>query len=236
MWLEQVTSTMEAAHDLDLHHGDAVATLHQTAGRGRLDREWIMRPGRGLALSLVLEWETRPRFITRIPLLAAIALRDVVRSCRPDCAITVKWPNDVLVNDLKLAGILVDARDSNSVIVGMGVNTGASAEELPIDTATSLELLGIHITAELLAEQWRHRFLEYVSDVDSPRFLDVHGGSIDTIGRVVRVSLPGGGTLTGMATGIGDDGSLELVVDGETRTILAGDVTHLRHETRDERR
>lgn len=228
-WLESAASTMSVARGDGYGHGDLIATLNQTGGRGRLDRSWVMKPGEGLAMTLVLEWEKLPELASRIPLLAGIALKRVLSEFSPGTEFDLKWPNDLLVLGKKLAGILVEVRNETSVMVGLGINTNATG--LGLETATSLSLIGIAIKPEEIAERWRTALLELVADVDDGSFNLLAERSVATVGKTVRVDLPGGEVVRGFAVGIGDDGSLRVEVNGETMTVLAGDVTHLRHET-----
>ena len=123
-WLESCGSTNDEARRLDPTGPiDTVVAFHQTNGRGRLARQWHSPPRSGLYLS----WVAKPRLPLEaggsIPLLAAIATAELCRE--RDVNVQVKWPNDVLVNGAKLAGILCEARsgaDGWTVVVGIGLN------------------------------------------------------------------------------------------------------------------
>lgn len=229
LWLDSAESTMSVARDEKYGHGDLVATLNQTSGRGRLDRSWVMKPGEGLAMTLVLERPTLPERITRIPLLAGIALKRVLAEFSPGIEFDLKWPNDLLVSDKKLAGILAEVRNETSVMVGLGINTTATV--LDIEMATSLSLIGVTAVPEQIAEAWRTALLELAERVDTDSFIELAERSVATIGKTVRVELPDGDVVLGVAVGIGGDGTLLIETKDGTMTVLAGDVTHLRHET-----
>jgi BirA family biotin operon repressor/biotin-[acetyl-CoA-carboxylase] ligase len=184
----------------------------QTAGRGRLGRTWIAPPGAALLVSVLLRPVLPPERMHLVTLAAALALVDVV----PEDA-QVKWPNDVVVADRKLAGILAETDGAGAVVVGMGCNVRADwfPDELrETATATVIErdaLLGSWLTAF----DARLDALEGVID-DARR-------QSATIGRQVRVELPTE-VFEGTATALTPEGY--LVVDD--RIVTAADVVHLR--------
>ncbi len=111
----------------------------QTAGRGRMGRHWISAPGAALTFSVLLRpGGVPPGLLGWMPLLAGVA---VVSALREEAGVDarLKWPNDVLVGDAKLAGILAESREE-AIVVGVGINVFQRREELPVDTATSLLL------------------------------------------------------------------------------------------------
>lgn len=215
--------------------GVVVAAGWQTEGRGRQGRGWSSEPGAALMFSLLV----RPALVAQaclgwLPLLAGVAVAAAVRSVTGVQA-CLKWPNDVLVGDGKLAGILAE-RSGDAVVVGIGLNVTGRPETLPVPTATSLELHGAGGTdrAELLAgmlgefEWWYRRWAGAGGDPDvsglRPGYLRLCG----TIGRPVNVALPSGRTLSGVAEDV--DASGRLLVAGATGTVpvAAGDVIHVR--------
>src|SRR4051795_12491243 len=128
---ETLGSTNDRARELaegGAAHGTLVTAAEQTAGRGRQGRSWVTPPGTAIAASVVLR-----EFDDLLPLRAGLAVADLAG----DSAL-VKWPNDVLLDGRKVAGILVEARAPDWAVVGIGVNvTGVPAEVA--DIATSLE-------------------------------------------------------------------------------------------------
>src|SRR5262249_35818911 len=118
---------------------------HQTAGRGRLDRTWASPPRSGLTMSAAVRLDRvdGSRW-PWIPLLAGLAVAAAVRS-EAVLEATVKWPNDVVVGDRKLAGLLVERVESLTgplAVIGIGLNVTLRAAELPVPTATSIALEG----------------------------------------------------------------------------------------------
>jgi BirA family biotin operon repressor/biotin-[acetyl-CoA-carboxylase] ligase len=209
--------------------GQVLVSHHQTAGRRRLDRTWTAPAGTSLAISVLLR---PPAAVptsrwTWLPLLAGMAVRDALSSVAPVEA-TVKWPNDVLIGDRKVAGILSE-RVTDAVVIGMGVNTRLSSDELPVPTATSLALEGADVgDAEVVGAVlsalggWYRRWL------DGEDLVAALSQRCGTIGREVRVELPAADPVSGLAVGI-DAGGRLLVRSGDVaRPFSAGDVVHLR--------
>ena len=218
--------------------GLVVVADHQTAGRGRLDRTWVTPARAALTFSAVLAPDVPAARWPWLPLLTGVAVVEGVRRSL-GTACTLKWPNDVLVGGLKVAGILVERVETDHgpvAVVGVGLNVSQTPEELPVETATSLAvaaggeepdratLLG-HVLAALGDgyDAWRSAG----GDPSASRstYLQV----CSTVGSEVRVHLPGGGTLEGTATGVDPEGRLEVVDAAGRRTVLgAGDVVHVR--------
>jgi BirA family biotin operon repressor/biotin-[acetyl-CoA-carboxylase] ligase len=135
--LEQVPSTNQWAldHLPTLQNGDVVWALHQTAGRGRLGRSWHDVPGKNLLVSVVLTDPTCLGLTPNIGQVAALGVRDTLRHY--GIPGTVKWPNDVMVGERKIAGMLVEAAPGKAgCVMGIGLNVDMSADELaaaPLD-------------------------------------------------------------------------------------------------------
>ncbi len=131
-------------------------TEFQSAGRGRLDRVWTAPARSGLAVSVLLTPPVSGRRWSWLPLVTGLAVLDAVRSIDLPATVTlgVKWPNDVLVDGAKVAGILAERVDDRRVVIGLGLNVSLTEAELPVPTATSLQLAGaqdVDRTALLLA-------------------------------------------------------------------------------------
>lgn len=219
-WVESVGST-NAELLADGQPGDVLIADEQTAGRGRMGREWVTPRGSQLCLSALVQAEPADR-IGLLPLATGLAVTDVVPQAR------LKWPNDVLVGDKKLAGILAEADfngETPRVVVGVGINVAWRREELPVDNATSLNLEGVEVEWDQFAvdlllalgrrvEQWR--------DGDG-QLLEDYRAICATIGQPVRLERAGG-DVEGVVEGVSDTG--EILIDGAAYS--AGDVTHLR--------
>jgi BirA family biotin operon repressor/biotin-[acetyl-CoA-carboxylase] ligase len=217
--------------------GTVVVAEQQTAGRGRLDRTWEAPPRAALLFSLVLRPTVPAGDWPWLPLLTGHTVAKTLRGLGYAAA-GVKWPNDVLIGDRKVAGILVERVEmpaGPAAIVGIGLNVSLTEEELPVSTGTSL---AIESGSEpdrtaLLADVLRSLREAYDAwqaggEAASAHLRSSYAAACVTIGREVRVELPGGQSLVGRATGIDDAGRLVVVgPDGET-LVGAGDVVHVR--------
>ncbi|WP_226656234.1 biotin--[acetyl-CoA-carboxylase] ligase [Leifsonia sp. LS1] len=215
-----------------------IVTGNQTGGRGRLGRVWVAPPGRTLAISVLLRPDgLAPEAFGWFPLLAGLAMSRAVAPLVPG-TVAVKWPNDVLIDGAKVSGTLSELLpDLSGLVIGAGVNLSQEADELPTDTSTSLVLAGAEspdadIVLSSYLTQLTALYREYLTaggDAVRSALRDEVAEACHTLGRAVRVELPGGDTLLGTAVGIDADG--RLIVESETgRTaVAAGDVTHLRY-------
>lgn len=218
--------------------GAVLVTDLQTAGRGRQGRGWSAPAGSSLAVSVLLRPDVAAERWGWLPLLAGVAAVDAVRTAtglEAGVEATLKWPNDVLVGSGKLAGLLaehVPTATGPAAVLGTGLNTTLTTEELPVPTATSLLLAGATTTdrtpvlAALLVQldRWLSRWEDAGGDARAAGLADAYAARCSTLGRRVRVELPGGGVHEGTAEGVDEDG--RLLVDGQA--WAAGDVTHLR--------
>jgi len=221
-------------------------TRYQSAGRGRLGRSWTAPPGASVAASVLL----RPRLphgsapgpdrLGWLPVIAGVAMASAIRSALPGREVGFKWPNDVLVGGRKICGILAELLPAGTgVVIGSGFNTRMTAEELPVPTATSLVVEGAVVDDALedavlaaYLEGLRDRLARYLAsggDADASGIRIEARAACLTLGRVVSIELPDGDILRARAADLDRDG--RLVVEGEdgvTRSVAAGDVTHVR--------
>ncbi|WP_279071983.1 biotin--[acetyl-CoA-carboxylase] ligase [Microbacterium lacticum] len=243
----------DAAVDPDGHpHLAVVVTDDQRAGRGRLGRVWAAPAGTALAISVLLRVaavEVADR--GWIPLVAGSAMRQAIAAQLPGRAVTLKWPNDVLVGEKdggparKISGILAEVLPSDpmAVVVGAGVNTTMETVDLPVPTATSFADQGVDVDEDrLLAD-----YLEALRDGIAALAVGGHAAVADeiaehcsTLGEEVSVSLPApaseagepGGdvdtTLRGVAVRLDASGGLVVQSAGVERVVNAGDVVHVR--------
>ncbi len=215
-------------------HLSVLLTDHQTSGRGRLGRVWTAPAGASIAVSVLLR-DLPAEVDARgwIPLAAGLAMTDAVTDQLPDSDVSVKWPNDVLVDERKICGILAEAT-ADAVIVGTGVNTAMTTSELPVPTATSFAVLGVEADVDRLLAGYLTRLrsslaaLAASGDAVTSGLHAAVSARCSTIGRDVRVSLPGDRVLEGRASGLDADGRLVVVAEGVEHAVSAGDVVHVR--------
>ena len=204
-------------------HLGVLLTRDQRGGRGRLDRAWVAPAGSSLAISVAISVARIPASRRGwIPLVAGTAMAGAAREQLD--GVGVKWPNDVLVGGRKLCGILAEVATDEFVVVGSGVNTRMTAEQLPVDTATSFAVLGVEVDEDRLLATYLTRLVRLLDKLERGSMRDEVGDACITLGQRVTAHLPGGDTLTGVATGLAEDGRLEI--DGTP--IGAGDIVHLR--------
>jgi BirA family biotin operon repressor/biotin-[acetyl-CoA-carboxylase] ligase len=202
--------------------GLVVVAEAQTAGRGRLDRSWVSPPRAGLTFSVLVRPELPPAQWPWLPLWTGLAVASALRE-RAEVPAVLKWPNDVLVQDRKICGVLAEVPQPGAAVLGIGLNVTTSAEELPHDQATSLRLAGARTTdRDTVLRAVLRSLAQVLADPGVAR--TQYRERCSTIGRRVRVELPAGRTVQGAAEGVDDDG--RLVVDGTP--YGAGDVVHLR--------
>ncbi|MEN9752399.1 MAG: hypothetical protein RL670_90 [Actinomycetota bacterium] len=220
-----------------------VGTDFQTGGRGRSGRQWQAPAGSSLFVSVLLKppLDSISNF-GWLPLLAGLAARDIIADLGLGAAASVKWPNDVLVGEQKIAGVLSEfVPGVDAVVLGMGLNLTQSRQELPIETATSLRLALGSAEADLptresvLAGYLKNLRQLYESLVANGFDADRSGlrarllEASSTVGRSVRAILPGDAELLGVAKEIDAGGRLVISSDGKETTLAAADIVHLRH-------
>jgi BirA family biotin operon repressor/biotin-[acetyl-CoA-carboxylase] ligase len=236
-WFTTVDSTnrhllLEAANGS--REGVVAVADEQTAGRGRHGRTWTAAPGAALLVSVLLRPDLAPERLHLVTLAAGVAAADAVQQiCGFDARL--KWPNDLVVDDRKLAGILAEVASTGTggagaVVVGMGLNLRSDAfpsEIAEIATACDQHVAGAVDRGDLLVA-WLHALDGWLGDLDG--VVAAAAVRSATLGRQVRVELPRD-TFTGVATRMTPEGYLVVTRDDGTEEILtAGDVIHLRAE------
>ncbi|MEH6781421.1 MAG: biotin--[acetyl-CoA-carboxylase] ligase [Rhodoglobus sp.] len=243
--LEEIGSTnqelLARAASGKASHLSALVTTNQTAGRGRLGREWLAPPGKTLAVSVyVSPLHSSIEALSWMPLIGGLAMARAVRSLVNDRAVTLKWPNDVQIEGMKVSGLLSElVPGGTGVIVGAGLNLTIARDELPTSVSTSLLLEGAETTLDEALSRYLTELVDLIDQFVAGGLDAVRSGIADavraecgTVGRRVRVELPGGSRIFGTAETVDDQG--QLVVKDDTNGLLqhvaAGDVTHLRYE------
>src|SRR3954447_2166367 len=229
--------------------GTVLVADHQSAGRGRLGRTWTAPPGSGFALSVLLRPEVPLERWTWLPLLAGLAVSDALRQ-QTGLPAEVKWPNDVLVLGRKVCGVLAERVETDAgpaVVLGMGVNVHLGADQLPVPTASSVDLAraelgvaGVPVARTPLVssvlrclERDLRRWEDVtagpgVADGDPDALALAYRERCATLGREVRVELSDGSSVEGLARDVDAYGRLVLETADGARVFGAGDVVHLR--------
>jgi BirA family biotin operon repressor/biotin-[acetyl-CoA-carboxylase] ligase len=221
--------------------GSVLIANFQSAGRGRQGRTWSAPTGTGAAVSVLLHpIDVAPVRWGWLPLVAGLGVAEGLRQY-PGVPASLKWPNDVLIGEGKVAGILaerIDTPHGPAVVIGFGVNVHLSAADLPVPSATSL---AINVTGPALRGPLsRTEVIRTCLDALGELYLAWTKGETDeelaasyrerctTIGRRVRVELVGGRPIEGTATAVDSGGRLVIRTDSGVQVVGAGDVIHLR--------
>lgn len=217
--------------------GTLIVADAQAGGRGRLGRTWVSPSGSGLYVSVVLRPAHPPEWSTRLTLAAGVAAACAIQQVGSEPRL--KWPNDILIADRKVGGILTQVafnrKQIEYAVLGIGINVNTEQDEFPMsirDLATSLRLsLGKSVSRINLLQSLLQQFEYWHESLDAAHFSTILGiwSEFDTtLGRFVEVSLPGRRVI-GIAEALEPDGSL-LVRDETDRLhrIVAGDVVHCR--------
>ena len=212
--------------------GTLVWAREQTAGRGRQGRTWLSPRG-NLYLTLVLRPDCAPRQAAQLGFAAGVALGDAIGSVCPPLDVTYKWPNDVLLNGRKVAGILLESKaDTEGGLEWLLLGVGANVASFPKDAAyptTSLRFEGTpaEVTEVDLLEAFARHFMAWVSKWLDDGFAPLRAAWLAHAankGAEIQVRLPQT-RLSGIFRDLDQEGHLLLETpDGRLRTIAAGDV------------
>ena len=234
---EETNSTNDIVEKLardGVKEGAVVFAEAQTRGRGRLGRKWLSPARRGLWFSVLLRPDLRPQAATQLTVAAATALCRAIRA-QTELTPQVKWPNDILINGRKVAGVLTElAAEIDHVkhlILGIGVDVNLKASEFPAElkkVATSLKIeSGRHLNRiDLAAAILRELDADY-HRIQRGRFAEVADEWEEqciTLGHRVRIHI-GNREITGRAEALDDDGALLVRTEhGHLERIIGGDV------------
>jgi len=217
------TDLVAAVRQGSSRNGDVLVTEFQSAGRGRLGRSFNAPKSTALLFSFYIEPQRTRDAWGWIPLIAGVSVAQTLT----EFGAKLKWPNDILINDKKISGLIAETTELG-VVIGIGINAAMQKSELPVENATSLLIEGAKlITRNLLLAEVLKRFEENFSrwDQGSDEIRATYLALSATIGQEVRVEYPDGRTETAVAESISSVG--ELVLDNGTH-VHAGDIIHLR--------
>ena len=227
--LDSCESTQDIARELAVGGVYAVSCGHMTKGRGRLGRRWYAgRGGAWVTVSAELPTESRGSVL---PLAVGARLADWLRK-RYGVDVRVKWPNDLLINGMKVGGVLIEAVSSGvtRVLVGVGINV---ANDIPDDLAGHATRLADWVSdasPDEVVEGIVCSVVSAIRDVleGGDRVLSLWRRLSDTLGREVWVILDDGREVRGVAVDVDLDGALIISGDGGVHRVLVGEVIHLR--------
>ncbi len=222
--LDETTSTNTEAFAFahaGASHGTIVLAETQTAGRGRLTREWFSPPLQNIYGSILLKNVPPPQRISWIPLITGLAIMHAVEK-ESGVALFLKWPNDLLVGNRTIAGILCDSpvqgKETWTIVVGFGLNVHTPIKEFPLELqpiATSLFAeTGHHEDRNQLLAAILSNFSMYYRKLqrsDLSTVKDLYVSRCSTLGHHVQIRLANGKMLEGIASDIGADGALQLL-------------------------
>ena len=252
--LIKLAQSRVALGEAELPNFTVYATANQQAGRGRAGRVWETPADAALAISVLLYPPVSAPVdlgkLAWLPLIAGLAMSQTVESFLPTLAkdqtvVGVKWPNDVLVNEQKICGVLtelVTVNGTSAVVIGAGINLSQTQDQLPIANATSMQLLGANLPEDL-AERFDAVLASYLTNLKElyGRFVNLGLDAVASgvrqqvinncvsLGRQVRAELPDGTSQLGRAATIDDSGRLVLDLTGVAFALSAADIVHLRH-------
>ncbi len=246
---DQLPSTNTFALELaknPIRQGTVILADSQTAGRGRLQRSWFSPPGANIYGSLIFSFSSQLQTIGWIPLMAGMAIAQAIED-RAEIGITLKWPNDILIDERKVGGILCESFKKSPtetcVVIGFGINVNLSESAFPNDlelTATSLQIhsqhpLDRHLLIKSIITTLEQGWEALISQ--GPQACHhTYSSRCSTLGKQVQVQFPDGSELEGMAQSIGEQGQLQMrpsPSDAKEQSVRildvhAGDIRHIR--------
>lgn len=238
-YFPELKSTNIIAKEKALHRAEGIeeGTLiiaeRQSAGKGRLGREWFS-PAGGIWLSIILYPQLSPSYISRITLMTAVAVVKAIKVCT-QIESQIKWPNDILINEKKVCGILTEMSAEldiiNWVVVGIGLNANIDLRDFPEDirekTTSLKETSGEEVSRVKLVQVFLQEFEKYYEKLkrkEFPSILRVWKLYSHTLGKKIRVDIRER-IITGEAMDINESGALIFKKeDGELVEIISGTI------------
>jgi len=230
--VDKVASTNDTVRDYCCEKGQAIAlrAIEQTSGRGRRGRVWHSLKG-NLFLSLAFEY--KPENIGKLVIVSALSLWQTIKNCAPTTNVKIKWPNDILVNNAKVSGMLLEKGEDDYIIIGIGVNIKQAPENKDIlYPATSLANEGIVTSSEDFTPAFLQIFSHYFNILQRGEFAMLRKmwtANAKGIGKKIFVNQENI-KKEGIFLGIDDDGCLLLNTANGKKKILVGDVFYIEKE------
>ncbi len=211
--------------------GLAVGAGYQSQGRGRLDREWLSTEGSSILVSILLKPEKR--YVNHIVVMAALGLESFIKQIDPNIPVSIKWPNDILIEGKKVAGILVERTPAHQtgmqdiVVLGMGVNMNLDTSKIPEIASISTSLYNFTgKTFDLVngyATLFKNLEAHYELLKNGTDLFSEWKNKLITLGRTVKIT-DGQEEIVGLAKDVDEKGSLIVQrKDGTEFNVIAGD-------------
>lgn len=237
--IEVVDSTGSTNADLAMsarrgeRPGKVLISREQTAGRGRLARQWVSPSDASISMSMLLEPSQPATSWGWLSLLAGMAVRGALRQLAPEgVTVSLKWPNDVLLDGKKVCGILAERLEYDRralAVVGLGINLTLTGEQLPVPNATSLLLCGFSTTANAVISGVLIQFERLMNQWEMTGSLrEEYRAQCASIGAELTVSRVGGDPVEGIGYDVDVAGCLQVRSAHGMETFAVGDVVHAR--------
>ena len=250
---DQIKSTNREAIALahaGVEHGTVVVADSQTEGRGRLSRQWFSPPGVNLYCSIVIKKtinaDRLAEWLSWLPLMTALAAAESIETVAA-AHVTVKWPNDLLIAERKVGGILCEsgtgARSGPFQVIGIGLNINGERNDFPEDLREAATTIrhetGLPVERNRLLAKFLHELEACVEEFESrgsERVALAYQQRCSTIGKTIKATLTDGKEFVGLAEGIEQDGALRVIqrplpTDGrppDIQHLRVADIVHLR--------
>lgn len=234
---KETASTNDTAYNLAGHgekEGSVVIAESQTAGRGRMGRKWVSPKSKGAYFSIILRPDILPKEVSSITLFSALSVAKTIREMT-NLAAFIKWPNDVLINNQKICGILTEMNAEtdkiNFVIIGIGININTKKEFLPKGATSIMEEYGAEMSRVDVVRGIFKNLDKYYGLFNSGHIVEIikeYKEFSNFLGTRIQVAYHDA-KIEGYAIDVDRDGALILRMDsGLNERVLAGDVTMLR--------
>ncbi|WOV93168.1 MAG: biotin--[acetyl-CoA-carboxylase] ligase [Candidatus Nitrosoabyssus spongiisocia] len=231
-YMDEVKSTQDIAIEMatnPLENGTVIIAKTQTHSRGRQDKQWISPPG-GIWMSIIIKPNFEPINSTLVPACISLAIANAIQSII-GISVNLKWPNDIMIGDKKVAGILIDSVMAQEIIsymvIGIGINLNVNAKEISKNMSESVDVASLNYSGSRIEFiQSILRNIEFTFNMigkDHDKIINDWTGLSSTIGKMVTVTTLQS-TITGKALRLDPDGALVISNDSIHR-VLSGSLT-----------
>lgn len=220
------TTAKQFYNNSTLKHGTVISALYQLNGYGRNQSQWLGGYG-NIAISIALNLSSKNYKIEQISYIAGVAIAETIKELNSNTRSELKWVNDVLYKNFKLAGILLEKVNDDFLLVGVGMNIKSNSE---IDKLHSISLneMGIHIEHGQLLDLFLKKFKEYFNEWLDFGFLPIRNLWLSYacyLNKSIIINFPDGSKLKGLFEGLASEGELILLTAiGEKKLISSGEL------------